>query len=311
MIHEVHPGVPVVLGGHYATLCPDHARSFSGADVVLPGPIEESWSRLKDVPGLESLADPPPWTDIRPALNLYPRMDAAPIMTSRGCPLRCPYCASGRLYPAFEARSPGDVLDEIEKRVAIGIRHFVFFDDALLYQAEKRLIPLLEGVIARGLDIRFHAPNGLHVGSISKELARLMKRAGFETLRLGVESLDPDRQRRLGGKVAGGAFETAAERLVGAGFDPGGIGVYILFGLPGQDLDEVRGTIQAVRSVGCRPYLAEYSPLPGTPLWEEAVRVSPFDLAAEPLYQNNSFFPCRGPEFSWERIWEIKRLVKE
>ena len=30
--------VPVVLGGVYATLCPDHARAETGADLVVPGP---------------------------------------------------------------------------------------------------------------------------------------------------------------------------------------------------------------------------------------------------------------------------------
>ena len=34
------PGVPVALGGVYATLCADHARAHSGADAVLPGPGE-------------------------------------------------------------------------------------------------------------------------------------------------------------------------------------------------------------------------------------------------------------------------------
>ncbi|MCX5908214.1 MAG: hypothetical protein NTY64_13800 [Deltaproteobacteria bacterium] len=32
------PGVPILLGGIYATLCSEHARKYSGADRVLPGP---------------------------------------------------------------------------------------------------------------------------------------------------------------------------------------------------------------------------------------------------------------------------------
>ena len=34
------PGTPVILGGIYATLCPDHARRHSGADLVVTGPGE-------------------------------------------------------------------------------------------------------------------------------------------------------------------------------------------------------------------------------------------------------------------------------
>ncbi len=34
------PGTPVILGGIYATLCPEHARRHSGADLVVTGPGE-------------------------------------------------------------------------------------------------------------------------------------------------------------------------------------------------------------------------------------------------------------------------------
>ena len=37
LARDIHPGVPVLLGGIYATLCRDHAMSFSGADRVIGG----------------------------------------------------------------------------------------------------------------------------------------------------------------------------------------------------------------------------------------------------------------------------------
>ena len=40
MVREIFPKTPVVLGGVYATLCPDHARQHCGADEVLTGPAE-------------------------------------------------------------------------------------------------------------------------------------------------------------------------------------------------------------------------------------------------------------------------------
>ena len=50
--------------------------------------------------------------------------------------------------------------------------------------------------------------------------------------------------------------------------------------------------IDLVAATGARPILAEYSPIPGTAQWEEALRHSRYDLAAEPLFQNNSLLPC-------------------
>lgn len=314
LVREAWPGSPVILGGTYATLCREHALENSGADIVVSGPGE---GRLPDIiseilgePPAAGAADPTWRPDIWPALDLYPRFDFAPLLTSRGCPGRCPYCASRLLFRDFIQRRPDDILAEIEdRRYRLGLRDFAFFDDALLVGAETRLIPLLEGVLSRGLDLRFHVPNGLHVDLITPGLARLMFAAGFRTLRLGLESLDPDRQSVLGEKVGAGNFESALSNLFAAGFSPERIGAYILFGLPGQPLDEVMATAQAVKALGVRPYLAEFSPLPGTALWDEARRRSRFDLAAEPLYHNNTFFPCRTKGYTWEKIWEIKRAA--
>ncbi len=311
---EVWPEIPVWLGGTYATLCPEHARRYSGADRVFTGPGEAALlsaaAEMLGVEPLESLAGRVLALEEWPDLDICPRIDFAPLMTSRGCPYSCPYCASDQTFPGFIERTHDSILAEMEDRIGrLGLTDFTFFDDALLINWEKRLAPVLEEVVRRGLRLRFHAPNGMHVGLITRELAELMFRAGFQTLRLGLESLDAARQKELGGKVLPGQFETAVKNLQAAGFDRDRIGGYILYGLPGQPLEEVITTADAVRGLGVRPYLAEFSPLPGTPFWRDALEASTFDLAGEPLYHNNTFFPCRGEEFSWDNVWRIKRAA--
>ncbi len=101
-------------------------------------------------------------------------------MTSRGCPLRCPYCASRLLCPDFFQRDAQSVADEIEHwHVRYGTTDFAFYDDALLIHAETHIVPLLESVIERGLPVRFHVPNGLHVRSIDERISCLMHRCGI------------------------------------------------------------------------------------------------------------------------------------
>jgi radical SAM superfamily enzyme YgiQ (UPF0313 family) len=314
LTREVWPGMSVILGGAYATLCPDHARQHSGADLVMTGPAESSFSELENLlgkdRGLAGISRELTWSEVWPALELYPRLDSSPLMTSRGCPGHCPYCASNILFPSFVQRSVEDVLAEIEDRHRkFRIRDFTFFDDALLIRAETHLMPILEGVLSRGLDLRFHAPNGLHVASITRELAGLMFKAGFKTLRMGLETLDRERQIGWGGKVRTGQFEQAMSYLAEAGFLRGQVGVYLLYGLPGQTLDDVLEAGLAVKAQGGRPYLGEFSPIPGTALWNETKDRSEFDLEAEPLYHNNSFFPYREPGFSWEKVQEIKHRI--
>jgi len=66
----------------------------------------------------------------------------------------------------------------------------------------------------------------------------------------------------------------------------------------------VRDSIKFIRSCGAKPVIAEFSPIPGTPIWEEAVKASPYDIEKEPLYHNNTLLPCRGKDFTYEMYRE-------
>ncbi|MGQ9921995.1 MAG: B12-binding domain-containing radical SAM protein [Desulfobacca sp.] len=310
VVREHFPQVPVLLGGIYATLLPDHARAHSGADVVITGPGEEAvpaaLADLTGFPGPSSQGPEDAWPD--PAYDLLADRRFLPLLTSRGCPFDCDYCASRLLTPAFRRRRPDQVLAEIRYwHDRFGVRDVAFYDDALLVAAEQHLLPILEGVVRLGLPLRFHTPNALHLGLITPRLARWLKRANFATLRLGLETT-ANGPRRRDRKIRDGDLERGVAALREAGFTADEIGVYLLIGLPHQDDEEVVAAIRAVRQAGGTPVLAQYSPIPGTALWPEAVQVSRYDLTADPIFQNNSIFPC-WPEFSWERYTRLKNLA--
>ena len=90
-----------------------------------------------------------------------------------------------------------------------------------------------------------------------------------------------------------GEFEQAVDYLSKAGFKDNTIGVYLLRGLPGQDLAELEASIKMVKACGARPILAQYSPIPHTALWSAAVSASRYDLESDPIFHNNSIFPCQ------------------
>jgi hypothetical protein len=66
-----------------------------------------------------------------------------------------------------------------------------------------------------------------------------------------------------------------------------------------------------VKTCGVRPILAQYSPIPHTELWHAAVKASRYDLEEDPLFHNNSIFPCRKGAFSWEEVRYFKDLVHQ
>jgi pyruvate-formate lyase-activating enzyme len=314
LAREHFPNVPVILGGIYATLCPEHAQEHSGAHRVVAGPGEAAIAALLEEITGWSTPDPisPDCEDLDsrpyPALDLLEHPSYIPILTSRGCPLDCTYCASRQLQPVYRRRDPRAAAAElIYWQDQFGLTDAAFYDDALLLEASDHLLVILAELASRGRTFRFHTPNGLHARLITREVAGWLKRANFATLRLGVETTALG-EARLDAKLQAGELEAALTHLQEAGFAPDGIGVYLLIGLPGQAEDEVAASIRRVRELGATPVLASYSPIPGTALWPRAVAASRFDLSADPLYHNNSLFPC-WPEFSWDRYTRLKRLA--
>ncbi len=315
-VRKTFPGAPVILGGNYASLCPDHARKNSGADDIVEGEGEYALTALvrkylhtdvtlpSDLTQLDAL----PY----PAFDLIDKVEQIPLLASRGCPFKCTYCASGILNRMpFRHREPSLVVDEIEYwHRRFGVRHFAFYDDALLIDAEGSIVPMLRQLIDRKLSCHFHCPNGLHLQEVTPELACLIYHAGFKTMRFGFETADIERQAQTGGKVRTDHLAKAARCLHEAGYAPQEIGVYLLCGLPGQQPSEIRMSIELVQSVGCRPILAEYSPIPGTALWKDAVESSPWNIAEEPLFHNNTLLPCRAPELTDEVYDDLKRLTR-
>ncbi|SPD74005.1 Radical SAM domain protein [uncultured Desulfobacterium sp.] len=308
LVRQNYPDVPVILGGIYARLCQDHAVTSSGADYVIAD--NNALLSLLDNIGL-SAPNPIPKATPYPAFDLLSRIDYICILTSRGCPYRCSYCASHFLEPAYSRRDPLEVVEEILFwHRHYGVKDFAFYDDALLVQSDTHAAKLFEEIAKQALGIRFHTPNALHVREISPGIAILMHRSGFNTIRLGFETADFSLHHDLDNKVQTGDFEMAVNNLLNAGFARKDIGAYLLAGLPGQSVDSVVKTIDFVRRVGVMPYLAEYSPIPHTALWDKAVESSRYDLTGEPLFHNNTLIPC-WDDSQKKEFPKLKQLVLE
>ncbi len=306
---ELFPEVPVVLGGVYARLFTEHARRYAGADLVYTGVAgPELVDALRSLSiELKKTKRGRPWN----RLGFYQGASYSPVLTSEGCPFRCTYCASGLLWKGFFQRNPDEVIEEIEYLYKRGVRDFAFYDDALLSNREHHIKPILKGIIRKGIGARFHTPNGLHVRFLDEETARLMKEAGFVTIRLSLETTNPDRQKSTGGKVCNEEFRRAVDNLKKAGFGKENIGVYLMYGLPGQELEEVKEGVRFLISCGVRVHLAEFSPLPKTEAWRELLDKGVISEDIDPLLTNNTVFSTLYCGYSTEELKSLKQLVAE
>ncbi len=308
LVRKTAGSVPVVLGGIYPTLYPEHALKNAGMDRIHVGQVDQGIVQLFQELGLvlNRRRDPSPYY----MLGLSSLRGSAPLLTSTGCPYRCSYCASRMLSPAYERRPVMDILEELKQLFALGVRDFAFYDDALLYRSDAHIKPLLEEIIQSGLGLRLHAPNGMHARFIDPELAGLMKRAGFATIRLSLETIDPKRQEKTGGKVGTPDFEQAVRHLKQEGFAKEQIGAYLLYGLPDQDLEEVKKGVDLLKRLGVRIHLAEFSPIRGTASWTDLAQRGIIPDNLDPLLTNNTVFSYLYSGYDWNAVEQLKIEVK-
>ncbi len=315
ILRNTFPSAPVLLGGIYATLCHDHAVKHSGADRVFSGPgekliseiIEEYTLFTADIKFDPDDIDSYPY----PAFDLENKIAFIPVLTSRGCPFSCSYCASHFLNPRQMIRTPESVINEIKHwNEKYEVEDFALYDDAFLTDAQNHAIPILEGIIGAGINVRFHTPNAIHIREITKQTADLMFKAGFQTVRLGLETTLFDNRSRLDKKVSESEFRQSISFLKGAGFSKKQVGAYLLVGLPGQETESIIESVKTVKEIGITPVPTYYSPIPHTGLWKQAVLCSRYEIESDPIFTNNAILPCRKEGFSWEIISDLKKLAE-
>jgi radical SAM superfamily enzyme YgiQ (UPF0313 family) len=313
-VRRAFGGVPVALGGVYATLMPEHAQKETGVDFVLRGPAEKTVGTLVrevfnhsplDFMHIDRLEDLP-W----PSYQILRNRDTLPLLTSRGCSFNCAFCASPLLFDGFDQISPGPVLSLIEHaHHTFGTGNFAFYDDALFLNKRNHIIPILEGLSKKNLPVAFHTPNGLHVREIDAVLASLLRQNRFQSLYLSQESLDEGILGDACPKVAPRDLDAALLHLTNAGYAAGQINVYLMAGLPGQNTESIRESIRHVQRLGARPHLAYFSPVPGTPTWKRLVDLGVLDKDADPLLHNKLTFPYVWGDVNPEDFVSLRELA--
>jgi radical SAM superfamily enzyme YgiQ (UPF0313 family) len=218
----------------------------------------------------------------------YDKLNVGVLKLTEGCPFKCTYCSVPNVYSKFKTRPLEHSLAELELLCRLGVENIAFYDDALLFEAEKVFIPFLNEVVKRNIKVNFHSPNALNARFITRELAELMVRVGFKTFYLGFESTSSQWQKRTGSKVFSDELAQAVQYLTSAGAELSNITAYQILGHPHIDIQQLEASMRFVNSLGIRGMLADFSPIPGTPDGEYCRRWVDMD---EPLMHNKTAFP--------------------
>ncbi|RLD14174.1 radical SAM protein [candidate division KSB1 bacterium] len=314
LVRTYLPDKPVILGGIYTTLLPEHVREVIRPDYIITGPGEiKTLQLLSDLFGLQVSADdlPKSLDDYPyPAFDLLNHPDYLLVMTARGCPFNCSFCAQKKISMPFTQRKPQKVIEEmITHYRQFKLRDFAFYDDALFIARKKHIQVILQGLIESRLPFRLHTPNGLFIRYIDQELADLMFRANFKTIRLSYETSNESRWSDMYSKVSNEAMVQAVEHLKRAGYRAKDIEAYVIMGLPGQSLEEVIASIIFVNNLGVIVRLASFSPIHGTVEFERAVQSGLIPEDIDPLLTNKTIFPLRNQIITYETFRKIRKFA--
>jgi radical SAM superfamily enzyme YgiQ (UPF0313 family) len=199
-LHGV-PGLDAVILGEGEIPVAAIAAEFDAGRKVdfnkIPGAaFFENW-KYKQTPCAEPLADldalPYPARDLVDLKFYYKHRyffggkKSATVLTSRGCPSQCTFCANICMGRKFRAQSPARVVAELAHLVEkYGIRHFQIYDDCFTADP-RRVAGICDLILAKKLKITWGAFGRVNT-LLDEELIRKMKSAGCVHILLGIES---------------------------------------------------------------------------------------------------------------------------
>ncbi|HTY26304.1 MAG TPA: radical SAM protein [Desulfomonilaceae bacterium] len=317
-------GIPVILGGSHPTVLPEQSIAYTGADMIAMGEGEltlrsvmDLISRRADFAEIPSLA----WKDngrirVNPRGDLIADINELPlpdrslirrsdyfgevVMTGRGCPFDCAYCASRNIWgKRVRLRSVESVIDELEilkkeaeeskvterpgKRATgvsesrdqrPGIWVVKIVDDTFTVN-RKRTIDLLDEIVARGLN-RFEFTGGVRADTLDELVVGKLRAANFRRVTLGVESGSP----RILSMIRKGETNEDVKRAVRLLREAGiHSHAFFMIGLPGETLEDIELTKKLILEV--RPDHVEINmvtPYPGTDIFSKLIPEDPLKI---------------------------------
>ena len=195
----------------------------------------------------------------------FPGKPVAMVLTSRGCPFECTFCATHLFYKRKRnVRSPENVVAEVEEIVnSYGIKHIFFIDDTFTI-GEKRIITLCQLLQEKKLKIEWICLG--RVDTVTGPMLREMKKAGCKEIIYGIESASPTVLANVKKYITLEQMEVAVKTTKRIGIR---VSLFFMFGNPGDTLESIRETSRLARRLN--PNFASFNiatPDPGTCMFE-------------------------------------------
>lgn len=264
-IREKFKGAHLVCGGHHPSALPDQMLEI-GYDQVVIGEGENAiveilnGSRESIIHGRAVDVNDLPFPDYTGFGGNWSM--GIPVISSRGCPFRCSFCASAQFWGRkWKMRDPDNVIAEVQN---LGAKTFMFEDDNFTMNT-KRAVEICEGLKGKGYSWQCAS----RAETLQdQDLCTALSQAGCHTAWLGIEtlsqqSLDRNHKGTTVEKMLNG-IQTAHE----AGLQT--MSQFIV-GLPGDTIKDIETTVQNIKRIKIgRKGTNILWVLPGTEIHEKA-----------------------------------------
>lgn len=305
--------IPIVIGGTQVTAAPREVLTDLGADFAVIGEGEITLSELVNVldngknsfakiDGLaykaqedriiinkprELIADldalpfpawhlmPPKNYRIVPILEPARGFPIAPVLTSRGCPYDCSFCASNITWlRRLRLRSIENVLAEIKMlKEKFGVKEIHFCDDNFTMNI-KRAQEMCDAFIGEKINLPWQCPNGVRIDKLTLPLLRKMKKSGCYAVGLGIESGNQEILKRTNKQLDLKIIPRVLKNLKKVGIESYG---FFILGLPGESKKTIRDTIGfALKYSFDRAWFNIFTPYPGSSAFAEWIKKRKF-----------------------------------
>jgi len=163
------------------------------------------------------------------------------IETGRGCPRKCGFCVTPRLYEPLRMRSYDAILKMVKEGLPYRKRFGLIGSDLLSHRAFVDIVNAIHD-----LGVTF-SPSSLCVDEIDDEVAKLLAKSGHKSISLGVEAASDRLRSSVGKKFSSGRILEAAESLARHGINS--VRLYFMIGLPGETLEDVKAIADLSKKV--------------------------------------------------------------
>jgi len=325
-------GIPVVIGGQMVTYTPELAMKLTGADFRIIGEGERGMLDL--VRDLESSVPPtsgsydrgiipieeipmPNWDDFPMDYYLYQdwllptwtRRQKPKVFTwflSRGCPMKCNFCASG-VKPRYKSieQSISELRDIVDKFDP----DYIMFIDNLFAPNEKRATDLCEAFIKEGFRFKWCAT--MRLIETSPEILDLMRKAGCEIIFYGLECANPKILKFMKKGITPDVALETIQKCKDAGLHPM---VSIMHGQPNETLadffESTKISLKATPNVASVMQLLTY---PGAGIYDHAKSIGKFkdDFDYWERYGKDGKFLIKYTDVPDEEITTCRRIVEK